>query len=151
MKSIGFEELLDMLKRFQKRKEYAALKKECEAAVTEWRWATSMMLPEIAHDDLVRGFKPPKWTKKQPRHGSLHGLDADGRIRCMRGDDRTRPDAEVFEQFLMYQDGGFWCIYFDAGPRKKLLRVKWFDMNGERWLRSLEIGAYGIRENVLHW
>jgi hypothetical protein len=152
MKHVGHKELIAMLQRFQSRKEYAALKKSCEEAATEWRWATSQMLPELPHDDVVRGFKPPKWAKKQPRSGFLHGLDADGRVRCMRNAERTTADAEVFEQFLIHEDGnGFWCIYFDNTPTKKVLGVKWFEMQGDRWLRSLEIGHYGIRERVLHW
>ena len=51
MNRISPQELLAMLKRFRNRKEYAALKKECEAAVTQWRWATSMRLPEVPYDD----------------------------------------------------------------------------------------------------
>ncbi|HEY7315558.1 MAG TPA: hypothetical protein VH643_39885 [Gemmataceae bacterium] len=77
MKSIGPKELVAMLRRFQDRKEYAALKKSCEAAATEWRWATTLMLPELPYDDIVSGSKA-KWAKKQPRVGFLHGLDADG-------------------------------------------------------------------------
>jgi hypothetical protein len=151
MKSVGRKELVAMLQRFKSRKEYAALKKSCEIAVTEWRWATSQMLPELPHDDIVRGFKRPKWAKKQPRYGSLHGLDTSGRIQCMRGDDRTKPDVDVYEQFLIHEDNGFWCIYFDNTPKKAVLGVKWCEMQGDRWLRSLEIGHNGMHERVLHW
>ncbi len=84
MKSVGRKELIALLQRFQSRNEYAALKKSCESAVTEWRWATSLMLPELPHDDIVRGFKRPKWAKKQPRYGSLHGQDSGERIQCIR-------------------------------------------------------------------
>src|SRR5258707_2389951 len=151
MKSVGHKELIALLQRFLSRKEYAALKKSCEKAVIEWRWATSLMLPELPHDDIVRGFKRPKWAKKQPRYSSLHGLDSGGRIRCIRGDDLTKPDKEVYEQFLIHEDNGFWCIYFNNNPKKALLGVKWYEMQGDRWLRSLEIGHYGVREYVLHW
>jgi hypothetical protein len=151
MNRIGHKELIAMLRRFQSRKEYAALKQSCEAAVTGWRWATSLMLPELPHDDIVRGIKPPKWVKKEPRYGSLHGLDRDGRIRCMRGGDHTRPAEEVFEQLLLYEDGGFWCLYFDNSAKKRLLGVNWYEMKDVRWLRSLECGHYGVREYVLYW
>jgi hypothetical protein len=151
MKSVGPRELLAVLRRYQRRDEYAALKRSCEAAVVEWRWATSLMLPELPHDDLVRGFKPPRWTKKQTRHGSLHGLDAGGRIRCMRSGERTRPAAQVYEQFLIHEDGGFWCIYFDNDRTKAPLAVKWYELDGGRWLRSLEIGAHSTSECLLHW
>jgi len=151
MKSVGRKELIALLQRFQSRNEYAALKKSCESAVTEWRWATSLMLPELPHDDIVRGFKRPKWAKKQPRYGSLHGQDSGERIQCIRGDDRTKPDKDVYEQFLIHEDNGFCCIYFDNSPKKAVLAVKWFEMQGDRWLRSLEIGHHGMREFVLHW
>jgi hypothetical protein len=151
MKTIGHKELLAMLQRFQSRKEYTALKKSYEAAVTEWRWATSQMLPELPYEDIVSGFKPLRWSKKQTRYGSLHGLDADGRIQCIRGDDRTKPDDTVFEQFLIHEANGFWCIYFDNEPKKAVLAVKWFEMDVEKWLRSLQIGPYGVRELVLQW
>jgi hypothetical protein len=140
-----------MLRRFQSRKQYAALKESCEAAVTEWRWATSLMLPELPHDDVVRGIKPPRWVKKKPRHGSLHGLDRGGRIRCIRSDDTTRPDRGVYEQFLIHEGNGFWCLYFDTSPRKALLALKWYEMEGGRWLRSLQIGHAGTRETILRW
>jgi hypothetical protein len=151
MKTVGHKGLIAMLQRFQSRKEYTALKRSCEAAVTEWRWATSLMLPELPHDDVVCGFKPPKWAKKPPRHGSLHGLDDGGVIRCIRSDERTKPDKEVYEQFLIHEGGGFWCIYFGADAKKSLLAVKWFEMQGDRWQRSLEIGPYGVCERVLRW
>jgi hypothetical protein len=151
MTRVGHKELIAMLQRFQSRKEYAALRKSCKSAVSEWRWATSLMLPELPHDDIVRGFKPPKWAKKQPRYGSLHGLDANGRIWCIRGDDLRKPDERVHEQFLIHEDNGFSCIYFDDEPKKKLLAVKWYEVDGDRWLRSLEIGPYGVREYVLNW
>jgi hypothetical protein len=151
MKSVGHKELIAILQRFQSREAYAALKKSCETAVTEWRWATSLMLPELPYDDIVRGFKRPKWAKKEPRYGSLHGLDGSGRIQCIRGEDRTKPDEEVHEQFLIYQENGFWCVYFDDDAKKAVLKVKWFETEGDRWLRSLEIGHRGIREFVLHW
>jgi hypothetical protein len=149
VKSVGPKELIAMLQRFRTRKQYAALKRSCEAAVTEWRWATSLMLPELPHDDIVRGLKPPRWVKKPPRSGSLHGLDGDGRIRCIRSGDRTRPDTEVYEQFLIHEDNGFWCVYFDNSPRKALLALKWYEMEGDRWLRSLQIGHAGVREILL--
>src|SRR5260370_5526362 len=107
MKSVGRKELIALLQRFKSGKEYAAVKKSCEAAVTEWRWATSSMLPEVPYADIVTGFKRPKWVKKQPRYGLLHGLDSGGRIQCSRGDDRTKPDKEVYEQFLIHEDNGF--------------------------------------------
>jgi hypothetical protein len=151
MPHIGAKELVVMLKRFQRRDEYAALKKTSEAAAIEWRWATSLMLPEIPHDDIVRGFKPPKWAKKPPRHGSLHGLDKDGRVRCIRTGERTTPDKTVYEQFLIHEDGGFWCIYFEASPQKAPLGVAWFEMQGERWLRSLHIRHNGTHEYALRW
>jgi len=151
MKSVGPKELIAMLQRFQTRKQYAALKKSCEGAVTEWRWATSLMLPELPHDDVVRGMKPPRWVKKQPRHGSLHGVDGDGRIRCIRNGDRTRPDRDVYEQFLIHDDNGFWCIYFDASPKKALLALKWFEMKDGRRLRSLEVRHNGVHEHALRW
>jgi hypothetical protein len=151
MKSVGPKELIAMLQRFQTRKQYAALKKSCEASVTEWRWATSLMLPELPYDDVVRGMKPPRWVKKQPRHGSLHGVSGDGRIRCIRGGDRARPDRDVYEQFLIHEDNGFWCIYFDASPNKALLAVKWYETEGERWLRSLQVSHSGLRECILRW
>jgi hypothetical protein len=150
MISVGPKELFAMFKRFQSPKEYAALKKSCATTVTEWRWATSQMLPELPHDDIVRGFKPPKWAKKQPRFGALHGLDSGGTIRCMRVDDLGKPDKEVYEQFLIYEDNGFWCIYFGKDLIKKLLAVKWYEMEDDRWLRSLEIGHNGVHEGVLH-
>lgn len=151
MKTVGHKELIAMLQRFQSRKEYAVLKKSCKGAVTEWRWATSQMLPELPHDDIVRGFKRPRWAKKQPRYGFLHGLDANGRVCCMRGDDLIKPDDKAHEQLLIHEDNGFWVIYFDDNAEKALLRVKWFEMKGDRWLRSLELGHYGVRESVLHW
>jgi hypothetical protein len=151
MKSIGPKEVLAVLQRYQHRSQYAALKKSCEAAAVEWRWATSLMLPELPHDDIVRGFKPPRWANKQTRHGSLHGLDAAGRIRCIRSGERTRPAAQFYEQFLIHEDGGFWCIYFSNDRRKSPLKVKWYELDAGRWLRSLEIGAYGVREYLLHW
>lgn len=52
MKSVGHKELIAMLQRFQNRKEYAKLKKSCVSAVTEWRWATSLMLPELPHEEI---------------------------------------------------------------------------------------------------
>jgi hypothetical protein len=140
-----------MLQRARTPKQYAAMKRSCEVAVTEWRWATSQMLPEVPHDEVVRGMKPPRWVKKQVRHGALHGLDGDGRIQCMRSDDTTQPDQSVYEQFLIHEDNGFWCIYFDASPRKVLLAVKWYEKEGDRWLRSLQIGHSGIRETILRW
>jgi hypothetical protein len=109
------------------------------------------MLPELPYDEIVSGFKPPKWAKKQPRHGSLHGLDGDGRIRCIRDHDRTKPDDTVYEQFLIHEANGFWCIYFNNEPKKAVLAVKWFEMDDEKWLRSLQIGPYGVRELVLQW
>jgi hypothetical protein len=151
MQSVGPKELLAMVRRFQGWKQYAALKKSCAKAVTEWRWATSLMLPELPHDDVVRGMKPPRWVKKETRYGSLHGLDGEGRIHCMRSGDRTRPDREVCEQFLIHEDNGFWCVYFGASPRKELLGVTWFEMEGGRWLRSLQFGHYGVREILLSW
>ncbi len=151
MKRVGPKELIAMLQRFPTRKQYAALKKSCEAAVTEWRWATSLMLPELPYDDVVRGMKPPRWVKSRPRHGSLHGLDCDGHVRCIRSDDRTRPDRDVYEQFLIHVDNGFWCIYFEASPKKALLAVKWYETEGERWLRSLQISHSGIQELLLRW
>jgi hypothetical protein len=152
MKNVRPKELLAMVRRFRDPKEYRALKKSCQAAVTEWRWATSLMLPEVPHDEIVSGLKPSKWAKKQPRrYGRLHGLDNAGRIRCIRSDEGTKPDAEVTEQFLIHEDGGFWCINFGAAAKKTLLAVKWFERDGERWLRSLEIGPYGVHERVLVW
>jgi hypothetical protein len=151
MKGVGHEVVINMLKRFQSKAEYTALKKACKAAVAEWRWATSQMLPEIPHGEIVSGFKPPKWVKKQTRHGFLHGLDKDGRIRCIRSDELTKPDNTVYEQFLIHEPEGFWCTYFNADSNKAALAVKWFEMNGERWLRSLELGGYGFRERVLRW
>src|SRR5438874_6600000 len=146
MKRVGYQDLIAMLKRFQSRKEYAALKKSCEKAATEWRWATSLMLPELPHDEIVGGFKPPKWVKKQPRHGSRHGLDEKGRIRCIRSGDRSAPDSEVYEQFLIHEANGFWCIYFDNSAKQVPLGVKWYEMKDGHWLRSLQIGPYGVRE-----
>jgi hypothetical protein len=150
MKPVGPKELVAMLRRFQDRKEYAALKRSCTAAVTQWRWATGLMLPQLPYDDIVSGWKA-KWVKKQPRFGWLHGLDAGGRIRCIRNAEQGRPDEEVYEQFLIYEDGGFWCIYFGTGAEKAPLGAKWFEMDGDRWLRSLEIGHNGIHEQALHW
>jgi hypothetical protein len=151
MKSIDRKELIPMLQRFRKRQEYAALKKSCEAKVTEWRWATSLMLPEQPHVDLLHGLKLPRWSKKQTRYGSLHGLDADGPILCIRGGERTKPDEEVYEQFLIHEDGGFWCIYFGNDAKKSLLAVKWHEMEGDRWLRSLALGHYGVQEYLVDW
>jgi hypothetical protein len=151
MKSVGHKELIAMLQRCQSAKEYAALKKTCQSAVTEWRWATGPMLPELPHDELVRGIKPPKWSKKQTRGGFLHGLDKDGRVQCIRSDERTKSDESVYEQFLIHEDNGFWCIYFNNERKKSVLGVKWFEMKGDRWLRWLGIGHYGIREYVLNW
>jgi hypothetical protein len=151
MHGVGPKELIAMLRRFQTRKQYAGLKKSCEAAVTEWRWATGLMLPELPHDDVVRGLKPPRWVRKQPRHGALHGLDAEGRVRCIRSDDRTRADQDVYEQFLLHENDGFWCAYFDASPRKVLLALKWYEMQDGRWLRSLQVGHAGLREMILRW
>jgi hypothetical protein len=151
MTRVGRKELITALRRFQGRKAYAALKRACGTAVKEWRWATSLMLPELPHDDIVRGFKPPRWAKKRPRRGSLHGLDAEGRVRYIRSDDRTRPDEEVYEQLLIHEDNGFWCVYFDDQAGKTVLQVKWFEFQGGKWLRSLEIGHRGVREQVLHW
>jgi hypothetical protein len=151
MKMIGPKELVAVLQRYRRRKDYAALKQSCEAAVRKWRWATSLMLPEVPHDDLVRGFSKPKWSKKQPRHGSLHGLDEDGRIRCIRSDDRTKPDDTVYEQFLLHEDGGFWCIFFAADSKKPPLKVQWFAMRGDRWLHSLMIQHNGTHEFALDW
>ena len=151
MKSVGHKELITMLARFQSAKEYVALKKSCVSAVTEWRWATGPMLPELPHDHLVRGIKPPKWSKKQTRNGFLHGLDKDGRVQCIRSDDRTKPDENVYEQFLIHEDNGFWCIYFNNERKKSVLGVKWFEMKDGRWLHSWQIGHYGIRGYVLNW
>jgi hypothetical protein len=151
MKRIGHQELFAMLQRFRKKQGYSELKKSSEAAAVEWRWASSLMLPELPHDEIVRGFKPPKWTKKQTRYGSLHGLDAQGRVRCIRSEDRAKPNDEVYEQFLIYDDGGFWCVFFDSGADKSPLRIRWYEMEGDQWRRSLEIGHYGIRESELHW
>ena len=151
MRNVAPKERIAMLRRFQTRKQYAALKKSCAAAVTEWRWATSLMLPELPHDDVVRGMKPPKWVKARPRHGSLHGLDRDGRVRCIRSDDRDRPDRDVYEHFLIHEGNGFWCAFFEASPRKALLALKWYEMEGGRWLRSLQVGHSGAREIVLDW
>ncbi len=150
MKSVGLKELLAMLKRFRSRKDFDALKQSCEAAVAERRWATSLMLPQVPHDDLLHGNKP-KWAKKQPRYGSLHGLDAEGRIRSIRGDERLTPDGAVFEQLLLHEDDGFWCIYFDADARKRPLGVTWYEMQGDRWVRSLAIGNNGVQEHLLQW
>jgi hypothetical protein len=149
MQNIGHKELIAMLQRFQSRKEYAALKKSCESAVTEWRWATGQMLPELPHDDIVRGLKPAKWAKKQPRGGFLHGLGKNGHVQCMRSDERTKPD--VYEQFLIHEDNGFWCVYFDNQAKKSVLAVKWFEMNGDRWLRSIQARHDRINECVLTW
>ncbi len=151
MRRVGPKELLAVLRRFRNREQYAALKKSCEAAVTGWRWATSLMLPELPHDDVVRGMKPPRWAKKPPPHGSLHGLDGDGRVRCIRSDGATRPGRAVYEQFLIHEDDGFWCVYFDASPEKALLALKWYETEGGRWLRSLQIGHAGVREIILRW
>jgi hypothetical protein len=150
MKQVGPKELVAMLRRFQDRKDYAALKRSCTAAVTQWRWATGLMLPQLPYDDIVSGWKA-KWVKKQPRFGLLHGLDADGRIRCIRSAEPGRPDKDVYEQFLIYEDGGFWFISFGIGAEKASLMVQWFEMDGDRWLRSLAIRSNGIHEHALRW
>jgi hypothetical protein len=108
------------------------------------------MLPEVPYEDLVRGLKS-KWVKKQPRNGSLHGLDASDRIHCIRDNDLSTADDAVYEQFLIHEENGFWCVFFDDSPQKSLLGVKWFEMQGERWLRSLEIRHNGIHEFTLQW
>jgi hypothetical protein len=135
MRGVGLKELVASFRRFQTRKQYAVRKKSCAEAVTEWRWATGLMLPELPHDDVVHGLKPPRWVRKPPRHGALHGLDAEGRVRCIRSADRSRADQDVYEQFLLHEDDGFWCVYFDASPRKVLLALKWYEMQDGRWLR----------------
>jgi hypothetical protein len=151
MKATSPRQLVEMMSRFRSRRAYLALKKSCRDAVVEWRWATSLMLPELPYAKEVSGISPPRWSKKQQRYGSLHGLDAAGRIVAIRGDDLTKPDETVHEQFLIHDGGGFWCVYFDAAPTKRLLGVARFDLRDGRLLRQLNIGAYNVSEITAEW
>jgi hypothetical protein len=151
MKNVSLRQLVEMMNRFRARSEYRALRKSCKATVVEWRWATSLMLPELPHAKALFGFSPPRWSKKRTRYGSLHGLDAAGRIRAVRSEDLAKPDEEVYEQFLFHDEGGFWCIYFGADKAKRLLRVRRCDTLDGRLLRDLEIGPYNVSEITADW
>jgi hypothetical protein len=151
MPNVGPRELFAELKRLWSGKAYAALKKACAGTITQWRWATFAMLPEVPHEELVRGMKPPQWAKKQPRYGSLHGLDKAGHVQCIRSDVLEKPDAEVREQFLIHDDGGFWCVAYAADAKKAIQQLSLYDMPGDVFQRSLSIGGNGLHEHLLDW
>src|SRR5262245_19731609 len=110
MDSRTVENVMAMLVRYSRRAEYNFLKETSCAAIVEWRWATGVMMPRLPAWEPVLVWRQPKWTNKQPPHGSLCGLDPTGKILAIRSDRLSSSEEEVHEHFLIHESSGYWWL-----------------------------------------
>jgi hypothetical protein len=124
---------------------YAEAKREAEASVVRWEWATfTRHSLEPAYFEIHK-HRPGNLLAGEPAPPTsgarAHGFDAEGRLCVER--QQTEFPGRFYETFYARRDGGIARRHFGYGPEKEPINSAFFELEGERVVRIDTVYASG--------
>jgi hypothetical protein len=122
---------------------YQALKRDCEARVVSWRWASDHVYEPCPLYFMTRGFKPGRLLKQTPKridNKYEYGYDEGGTVQVERQYIDFSSDAErrwFYETFYVRRGPAIEGMGFDYHPDKKA--------------RFFHRGDYDERGRLMFW
>ncbi len=144
------EQISDAFEYYSKPQTYQKMKADVDGRATEWRDASSIMLPSIPIEEWVPVFETGRWVKKADKYTWLHALDSSGRVLIARSEPLNYKGKDLTEYFFDYTGDGVWVIAVNAkkaGP----FYLYHYKMEGERCVSAVRFGEFDARALELEW
>jgi hypothetical protein len=129
---------------------YARAKRETEARVVRWEWASFTRYSLEPHYFERHRFRRGDVLARPKRGAHGHGFDAEGRLCVERR--LTEFEGRFYETFYAPKDGGIARRHFDYSPEKRSINDAFFEIEDGCVSRIDTVYARGNRASeVFHW
>lgn len=129
---------------------YAKAKRECEACVVRWEYATFDRYSLEPHYFERHRFRRGDPLPKARANAYAFGFDADGMLRVERSPVEFK--GRFYETFYAPRDGGIGRRHFVYSPEKRIINDAFFEIEDGRVVRVDTVYARGsTASEIFHW